>query len=207
MKAVFLDRDGTMGGTGGGMHPFDFSMYDFTPNAIKVLNNLRIKVFLFANQIRVGRGYFTEEELLEGFRLMEEDLRKHSAYLDGIFYCPHKPEDHCVCQKPNIGLLLQAKEMHNLELEECYVVGDTGDSDMLAAEKAGAKKVLVKTGWGEGSLTKYRENWKRIEPDFIANDLLEAVNWISTDIRDSSPSSFFSDSLPYGPNSKFGGYR
>ena len=73
MKAVFLDRDGTIGGTGGGMHPFEFSMYDFAPSAIKSLNDLGIKVILFTNQTRVGRGYFTERELLLGFERMEEE--------------------------------------------------------------------------------------------------------------------------------------
>lgn len=183
MKAVFLDRDGTIGGTGGGVHPFDFSMYDFAPTAIKSLNEIGVKVFLFTNQTRVGRGYFTEDELLKGFKMMEEELATHSAFLDGIYYCPHKPDDGCECQKPNIGLLLKAKEMHNLNLEECYVVGDTGGSDMLAANKAGAKKVLVKTGWGEGSLTKYRYQWQEVEPDFIADNLVNAVSWISNDLN------------------------
>ena len=183
MKAVFLDRDGTIGGSGGGMHPFDFSMYDFAPQAIKSLNEIGVKVFLFTNQTRVGRGYFTEDELLKGFKMMEEELANHSAYLDGIYYCPHTPDDGCECQKPSIGLLLKAKEMHNLNLEECYVVGDTGGSDMLAASKVGAKKVLVKTGWGAGSLTKYRYEWQEVEPDYIADNLVSAVSWILNDFN------------------------
>lgn len=181
--AAFLDRDGTIGGTGGGIHPFEFKLYDFAPATIKKLNNLKIKVFLFTNQTRVGRGFFTEEELLKGFEMMKEELAKHDAYLDGIYYCPHKPEDTCVCQKPKVGLLLRAKEEHDLILEECYVVGDTGGSDMLAASKAGTKMVLVRTGWGEGSITKYRNHWADIEPDYIAKDLVEAVGWISVDLR------------------------
>src|SRR5699024_6027674 len=130
VKAVFLDRDGTIGGTGGGVHPFEFSLYDFAPQAIKSLNELGIKVFLFTNQTRVGRGYFTEEELLEGFEIMKKELAKQSAFLDDIFYCPHKPKVGCECQKPKIGLLKEAKEKYNLNLNECYVVGDTGDTDM-----------------------------------------------------------------------------
>jgi D,D-heptose 1,7-bisphosphate phosphatase len=181
-KAVFLDRDGTIGGTGGGMHPFEFSMYDFSPKAIKSLNELGIKVFLFTNQTRVGRGYFTEDQLLKGFEIMKEDLANHSAYLDDIFYCPHKPEDGCECQKPKIGLLLEAQKKYNLNLNECYVVGDTGSSDMLAANQARTKKVLVKTGWGEQSLNKHRGKWKDVDPDYIAEDLTDAVNWISNDL-------------------------
>ncbi|QHJ71305.1 D-glycero-alpha-D-manno-heptose-1,7-bisphosphate 7-phosphatase [Planococcus halotolerans] len=183
LRAVFLDRDGTIGGTGGGMHPFEFQLYDFAPVAIKTLNDLGIKVFLFTNQTRVGRGFFTEKVLLKGFKLMEEELARHDAFLDGIYYCPHNPEEGCTCQKPNIGLLLQAKEEHGLNLEACYIVGDTGGSDMLAASKAGTKMVLVRTGWGEGSLTKYRSHWLGIDPDYVAKDLLEAVEWISLDIQ------------------------
>ncbi|WP_313894385.1 HAD-IIIA family hydrolase [Psychrobacillus sp.] len=184
MRAVFLDQDGTIGGTGGGVHPEDFSMYDFAPTAIKSLNEMGVKVFLFTNQTRVGRGFFTEEELLVGFKRMDDELANHSVFLDGIYYCPHKPDDGCECQKPNIGLLLKAKEMHNLKLEECYVVGDTGGSDMLAADRAGAKKVLVKTGWGVGSLTTYRDQWQEVEPDYIAADLVDAVNWILNDLKE-----------------------
>ncbi|MEI3612940.1 HAD-IIIA family hydrolase [Pseudogracilibacillus sp. SO30301A] len=110
MRAVFLDRDSTIGGTGG-VHPLDVSLYDFSPKAIRSLNDNGIKVFLFTNQTRVGRGYFTETALLNGFKLMEEELASHSAFLDDIFYCPHKPEDRCSCQKSNIGLMLKAKEM------------------------------------------------------------------------------------------------
>ncbi|MBM6617795.1 D-glycero-alpha-D-manno-heptose-1,7-bisphosphate 7-phosphatase [Bacillus suaedaesalsae] len=183
MKAVFLDRDGTIGGTGGGVHPFEFLMYEFSARSIRQLNELGIKVFLFTNQTRVGRGYFTEEELLQGFEMMKDELAKHAAYLDDIFYCPHKPEDGCECQKPNIGLLLKAQEKYNLNLSKCYVVGDTGSSDMIAANLAGTKKVLVKTGWGEHSLTTHRDKWKDVEPDHIAVDLVEAVKWITNDLH------------------------
>lgn len=183
MVAVFIDRDGTIGGTGGGVHPFEFSMYDFSPQSIKLLNDLGVKVFLFTNQTRVGRGYFTESELLEGFEKLKKDLAKHSAFLDDIFYCPHKPEDGCECQKPNIGLLVKAEKMYNLNLKECYVIGDTGSSDMLSASKAGTKKILVKTGWGVSSLTIHRDKWEGIEPDYIATNLVDAVYWVSNDLN------------------------
>lgn len=183
MKAVFLDRDGTIGGTGGGMHPFEFNMYPFAPAAIRVLNGSGVMVFLFTNQTRVGRGFFSEEDLLEGFENMRKELAQHSAFLDDIFYCPHHPEDGCKCQKPKIGLLVKAKEKYYLNLEDCYVVGDTGSSDMAAASAAGMKKVLVKTGWGESSLTSYRESWEGIEPDYIAEDLMDASRWIASDCR------------------------
>lgn len=185
MKAVFVDRDGTLGGSGGGVQPGEFTPYEQSPRAIRVLNQAKIPVFLFTNQSRVGRGYFTENQLLRGFQEMEKSLAKEGASLDGIYYCPHAPEQKCGCQKPEIGLLLRAKEEHELHLADSYVVGDTGASDMVAAHKAGMKKVLVKTGWGEGSLTTFRASWQEVEPDFIATDILQAVQWILEDMAHS----------------------
>ncbi|WP_349304867.1 hypothetical protein [Paenibacillus sp. Marseille-Q4541] len=49
---------------------------------------------------------------------------------------------------------------------------------MLAAHAVGAIKILVKTGWGESSLLKYRHNWKKAEPDYIAENINDAVKWI-----------------------------
>lgn len=182
MKAVFVDRDGTLGGSGGGVHPDEFILYEQSAKAIRLLNQAQVPVFLFTNQSRVGRGFFTENQLLRGFQEMEKLLSEEGASLDGIYYCPHAPEQKCGCQKPEIGLLLRAKEEHELHLAYSYVVGDTGASDMLAAHKAGMKKVLVKTGWGEGSLTTFRASWQEVEPDFIATDILEAVHWIMKDM-------------------------
>ncbi|MFZ3590227.1 HAD-IIIA family hydrolase [Bacillus sp. DJP31] len=125
----------------------------------------------------------TIQQLLEGFSLMEETLSENQAFLNRIFYCPHQPDDKCECHKPNIGLLLKAQKEHNLDLSKCYVVGDTGSSDMMAASKVGAKMVLVRTGWGESSLAKFRHTWSEVEPNYIAKDLVEAITWIVNDIE------------------------
>ncbi|MBP1917455.1 hypothetical protein [Lederbergia galactosidilytica] len=61
MIGVFLDRDGTIGGEGGGIHPFEFTLYDFSAKAIKLLNAHGIKVYLFTNQSWIGMGSFQSE--------------------------------------------------------------------------------------------------------------------------------------------------
>lgn len=183
MTAVFLDRDGTMGGDGHGMDPGKFKMFDFTPAAIKLLNDAGIKVFLFTNQSRVGRGYFTERELLRGFQKMEDELKTHDAFLDGIYYCPHHPDDYCDCLKPGTGMLERASKEHGLDLKESYVVGDNGASDMLAASRAGTRMVLVKTGKGENTLNEEKEEWINWEPHHITENLLGAAEWIREDIK------------------------
>ncbi|WP_426249087.1 HAD hydrolase-like protein [Paenibacillus pabuli] len=75
-------------------------------------------------------------------------------------------------------MLLHASEQHDLDLSKCVVTGDVGDTDMLAAYAVGATKIMVKTGWRESSLTKFRDRWSETEPDYIAEHILDAVRWI-----------------------------
>ncbi|MBS3679789.1 hypothetical protein KGF86_06135 [Ornithinibacillus massiliensis] len=51
MIGVFVDRDGTIGGEGGGVHPLDFSLYDYSARAINLLNRQGIKVFLLLTKV------------------------------------------------------------------------------------------------------------------------------------------------------------
>lgn len=49
---------------------------------------------------------------------------------------------------------------------------------MVAASKAGAIKVLVKTGAGQEALHKYRHKWQDMNADYIARDLEDAISWL-----------------------------
>jgi len=167
IQAVFIDRDGTIGGTGHFIHPSDFTLYATSQTAINLLKEEGLRVFAFTNQYRIARGEATVQEFEDQFR----------AYgFDQAYICPHVEE--CTCRKPKPGMLQDAAEEHQLDLTRCIVIGDVGDTDMLAAHAVGAKKIIVKTGWGAASLTTYRSKWSETEPDYIAEDLLEAVHWI-----------------------------
>lgn len=173
MQAVFIDRDGTIGGTGHFIHPNDFTLYPNAQKAINLLKENGMKVFVITNQYRISRGEATIQEFEEQFK---------EFGFDQAYICPHDQE--CNCRKPKPGMLLEASEQHNLDLTQCVVIGDVGDTDMLAAHIVGAKKIIVRTGWGESSLTTYRNKWIEANPDYIAEDLLEAVNWIITNKSD-----------------------
>lgn len=169
LQAVFLDRDGTIGGNGLWCHPRDFTLYPGSAEAIARLKEAGIKVFAFTNQNRISRGEVTLGEFLEQFEAMG---------LDQAYICPHDGQGGCACHKPEPGMLLRAAQEHGLDLTRCAVVGDVGAWDMLAAARVGAVKVLVRTGLGESSLGEYRHTWAHIEPDYIAADLQEAVAWL-----------------------------
>jgi D-glycero-D-manno-heptose 1,7-bisphosphate phosphatase len=179
---VFLDRDGTIGGHGGGIHPFEFTLYDFSARAINLLNFRGIKVFLFTNQSWIGMGKFTQVEFIEGVNTMSNALAKDNASLDGIYYCPHKPNGNCECRKPNPTLLIRASEEHSLSINKCYVVGDRL-SDIYSANNVGAKGILVKTGRGLKSLYEIQLRNIDIKIDYVAENVLTAVEWILSDIE------------------------
>jgi len=49
---------------------------------------------------------------------------------------------------------------------------------MLLASAIGARGILVRTGEGEGSLVEFRETWANVDPDYGAEDVLDAVRWV-----------------------------
>ncbi len=142
--------------------------YPFTDKAIKMLKNNGIKVFAFTNQPGISMGEAKEEDFineLTGFGI-------EKAYI-----CPHSQEYNCKCRKPETGLLLKAETEYKLDQSKCIVIGDRW-SDMMAAERADMRKILVLTGSGNESLGKHRAKWSDIDPDYIANNVLEAIEWI-----------------------------
>ena len=168
VQAVFIDRDGTMGGDTDITYPDKFVLYPFTQKAIKILKKNGIRVFAFTNQPGISVGEATEEDFineLTGFGI-------EKAYI-----CPHLPEQNCKCRKPEVGMLLKAKVEYGLDLSKCFVIGDRW-SDMMTAEKVNMEKILVLTGAGNETLEKDRDKWSQIDPDYVANNLLEGVEWI-----------------------------
>lgn len=169
VQAVFIDRDGTLGGTGHFIHPRDFTLFEGVQHSLTALKQSGIRMFAFTNQTRISRG----EATVEDFRL------QFAQYgFDDSLICPHAGSEACHCRKPKPGMLHEAARTYKLDLTKCAVIGDVGATDMLAAHAAGALKILVRTGWGEGSLHDFRHTWKDVHPDYVAADINEAVKWI-----------------------------
>jgi D-glycero-D-manno-heptose 1,7-bisphosphate phosphatase len=170
---VFLDRDGTV------IEEKDYldrveemSFIAGTEEAIARLNRAGFKVVIISNQSGVARGYFPESTVHEIHQAMQERLEKHEAHIDAFYFCPHHPDDGCACRKPKTALLERAAQDMGLCLRG-VMVGDR-ISDVAAARAANLAAILVRTGYGENTIA---EN-NKVEADFIAADLAEAVEWI-----------------------------
>ena len=168
VQAVFIDRDGTIGGSNDVIYPGDFKLFPYTAEAINILKDRKIKLYAFTNQPGISRG----EALIEDFVKELTDFG-----FDQVYICPHTPASACKCRKPETELLETAALKNNLDLKKCVVIGDRW-SDMLAAAKVGAVKILVMTGAGKDAVGKYRNKWSNYQPDFIAENILEAIRWL-----------------------------
>jgi D-glycero-D-manno-heptose 1,7-bisphosphate phosphatase len=73
-------------------------------------------------------------------------------------------------------MLIRAAADLGLDLRSSFVVGDRY-SDLETAFRAGSRGVLVLSGYGEGEYLNRRDAWPR-QPDHVARDVGEAVDWI-----------------------------
>lgn len=175
---VFLDRDGTINEDVGYLSdPAGLVLIEGAAAAIRLLNERGLKVIVISNQSGVGRGYYTDSDVHAVNSRLKELLEAGGALVDGIYFCNHHPDVECQCRKPGTGLADAAALDHGLGSGRVYVVGDKA-SDVGLARNLGAKGVLVLTGKGAHELEGMQE-----APDFTAKDILEAVNWILSDLE------------------------
>ncbi|AEH45179.1 histidinol-phosphate phosphatase family protein [Thermodesulfatator indicus DSM 15286] len=174
---VFLDRDGTINEEVNYLrNPKDFRLLPGVPEAIRLFKKAGFAVLVITNQSGLARGYFSPDTLQAIHQKMLKELSTRGATIDGIYFCPHHPEENCECRKPKPGLIKKASQELKLDLSRAYVIGDR-DTDILLAKNIGAKSVLVLTGYGEQELLQTLPKLG-IKPDLIAKDLLEAAKKI-----------------------------
>ena len=183
-RAIFLDRDGVINEEVDQLcRKEDLKVYDFAAKAIKKINETDYLTIIIANQPMIAKGFMTENDLNKIHKKLETELGRAGAKIDAIYICPHHPEKgfpgerpklkiKCNCRKPKPGLLFKARKEFNLNLKKSYLIGDK-TSDILAGKRAGCKTILVKTGYGG------KDNLFSVKPDFIANNLFEAVKIIN----------------------------
>jgi D-glycero-D-manno-heptose 1,7-bisphosphate phosphatase len=189
--AVFLDRDGTINEEMGYINHIDrFLLLPGSAAAIRRINQSGLKAVVLTNQSGAARGYFPAELIDLVHEKMVGLLKEEGVFLDAIYTCTHAPvgeggSGSCNCRKPGVGLMEQAAGELELDLARSYVVGDRY-RDIEMAHNAKAKAILVLTGYGKGEL-EFLGPRSKVQPDYVAEDLAGAVDWILADVRSSLP--------------------
>ncbi len=177
-NVIFLDRDGVIN-----YDSVDYikswDEYRFLPGSLEALAELThagFALILITNQSIIGRGMVTEAVLEDMHRRLRRAVEAAGGSLFDIFYCPHRPDDHCDCRKPEPGLIFQAKEKHGIDLPRTVMIGDNV-KDVMCGRNAGCgATLLVRTGNGREAEEELVQ--KKMLPFAVVDDLRHAAQTI-----------------------------
>jgi D,D-heptose 1,7-bisphosphate phosphatase len=162
--AIFLDRDGTINKD----CPYcakkeDINLYEDIFEPLKFLSKY-FYIIITTNQSGINRGYFSESSLKEMNEFIKDEISKKGGRIDGIYYCPHRPEENCNCRKPKTGLVMMAMQDFDIDLRNSIVIGND-EKDVGLAKNLGIKSICVRNDNG-------------IHGDFDAKNFEEVVEII-----------------------------
>jgi len=146
-KALFLDRDGIINIDKSYVYRFeDIEWNNGIIELIQTANQYNFLVIVLTNQSGVAQGIYKEEDVLLLHKKMTEYLIKNGAKIDDWFYCPDYSTSR---RKPNPGMMIEARNKYNIDLNESFMIGDKV-SDVLDIK--GPKTFLLRGNYALDSL-------------------------------------------------------
>lgn len=178
--AVFLDRDGTLNEEVGYLDHIDkLTILPGAYEAVRLINQMGLLAIVITNQSGIAQGLFDETFVRQVHEKIRSLFLAEKAILDDFYYCPHHPTkgeepylQACTCRKPAPGMLIRAAKEWDIDLENSFMIGDM-PKDVEAGQQAGSKGILVRTGHYKDA------DLEAIQPDYITDDILAAVQWVS----------------------------
>ena len=167
-KVVILDRDGTI--VIDRHYLSDAARLEFLPGAAEGLRSMHeqgYRLIVISNQSGVGRGLFSLGSLHQMNERLQEMIQMSGARLERIYCCPHSPEEHCECRKPNTQLLMDAASELGFDPSRAIVIGDKR-SDVEFGKRVGAVTMLVSAGRSSGEPDS-------AAADYVVRDLQQAA--------------------------------
>jgi D-glycero-D-manno-heptose 1,7-bisphosphate phosphatase len=147
IKTIFLDRDGVINKEIEYLYKIkDFQFIDGIFESCIHFQRLGYEIIIVTNQSGISRGYYSEEDYQKITQWMINKFNKNTIKILDIFHCPHDPNSNCNCRKPKPGMLLKAKKLYNIDMNNSWLIGDK-EIDIIAANSAGIiNTILVKSG-------------------------------------------------------------
>lgn len=177
-RYILLDRDGTICVEKEYLKdPNGIQLIPDSLEGLRILQDCGFGLIIVSNQSGVGRGYFTRNEMEAVNNTLLNKLRVGGIEIDGIYCCPHTPDDACSCRKPRTGLVELASNELGFDPTQSIVIGDkAADIRLGAALKAEA--YLVLTGYGRAELKSMEK-----KPKNVVENLYEAALSIKNRFR------------------------
>lgn len=146
IPAVFFDRDGVVNvspGEGYVTRWEDFHLTEGVSDALALCRARGYRCVLVTSQRCVGKGLISEDALEELHHRMQEALRgDHPSKpdFDAVYAFTGLPGSE-TWEKPNPGMILQARRDGFLDLERSWLIGDH-DRDIRMARHAGIRSTI-----------------------------------------------------------------
>jgi len=143
--AVFIDRDGTIiEDADYCSHPKQVKVLPGVPEALRHLKSKGFKLIVITNQSGIGRGFFTVDE----YRSVESEVARQLGHslIDATYFCPDIPGQQSSHRKPSPGMILQAKQEHQIDLTRSFFIGDK-EIDVECGRNAGVRTIRIQTGF------------------------------------------------------------
>jgi len=146
-KAVFLDRDGVINIEKDYLFKIeDFEFIDGVFSSLKYLQDKGYLLFIITNQSGIGRGYYNLDDFSKLTSWMLEEFKKNDIVISQVEFCPHTPQDNCLCRKPKILMIDNILKNFDIDLNNSWLIGDK-KSDIQCAINSGIKNTIqVRSG-------------------------------------------------------------
>ena len=188
VRAVFLDRDGTLNEDRGYVgRPEHFRWLPGALDAMRALHEAGFVLAVVTNQAGVGHGYYSTADVRALHRWADAQIRAAGAEVAAYRFSPYHPRarvaryrmDHPT-RKPGTGMFEAIfdkleREGRPVDVARSFMVGDKG-SDLVPARTLGLSTVLVRTGFGAQELRHHTPN--ELAADHVAEDVAGAARWI-----------------------------
>lgn len=174
---IILDRDGVINHDSDDYIKSEDEWFPIQGSieAISQLSRAGFRVCVATNQSGLARGLYDEFTLARIHELLHSVVEEQGGRIEGIFYCPHGPDDNCDCRKPKPGLLNQIEDTLAVSVNGAWFIGDTA-KDIGAARAKGCKPILVLTG--KGSLTQSTLSAEQLQDVPVFDDLFAAAMYV-----------------------------
>lgn len=142
-KALFLDRDGVINIDHGYTYrQEDFEFCDGIFEFIRYFSQKNYKIFVVTNQSGISRGYYSHEDFAKLTEYMVAEFAKNGIKIEEVAYCPHHPDDGCLCRKPKPKMIDDLVKKYNIDRANSVMIGDK-QSDIDAAKSANIKHTIL----------------------------------------------------------------
>ena len=172
MKAVILDRDGTLIEDKNYAYQIkDFELLEGVIEGLKLLQKDYL-LFIVTNQSGIGRGYYSIRDFHNFNNHLINVLKEENIEIIKTFFCPHVKEDSCECRKPKTKFIDEIIKEFNIDIKKSWMIGDH-PSDIQFGINAGCRTIFLTTGHGSKHLDELRA--LGIIPTIIRENFLDAV--------------------------------